>query len=79
MKTLSLRLNDSVFQETEKVVAIIHKPRNKYINEALDYYNKIQKRALLFKKLENESNLVKKESMKVLSEFEALYDNDKTI
>ena len=76
MKTVSLRLSDSVFQETEKVVAIVHKPSNKYINEALDYYNKIQKRALLARRLERESNLVKKESMLVLSEFEALYDND---
>lgn len=74
MKTLSLRLNDSVFQETEKVVAIVHKPRNKYINEALEYYNKIQKQTILAKRLEKESKLVKSESMLVLSEFEALHD-----
>jgi hypothetical protein len=76
MKTLSLRLNDTVFVETEKVVSMIHKPRNKYINEALEYYNKIQKRTLIAKKLEKESKLVKVESMIVLSEFEALHDNN---
>ena len=76
MKTLSLRLNETVFIETEKVVSMIHKPRNKYINEALEYYNKIQKRTLIAKKLEKESKLVKAESMVVLSEFEALHDNN---
>jgi hypothetical protein len=75
MKTLSLRLNESVFLETEKVVTLIHKPRNKYLNEAINYYNKIQKRELLAKRLEKESKLVKKESMIVLSEFEKLNDN----
>jgi hypothetical protein len=79
MKTLSLRLNESIFLETEKVVSKIHKPRNKYLNEAIDYYNRIQKQALLAKKLEQESKLVKSESMKVLKEFERLHDNNKAI
>jgi|WetSurMetagenome_2_1015567.scaffolds.fasta_scaffold967027_2 hypothetical protein len=79
MKTLSLRLNESIFLETEKVVSIIHKPRNKYLNEAIDYYNRIQKQALIAKKLEHESKLVKSESMKVLKEFERLHDNTKAI
>lgn len=79
MKTLSLRLNDTIFQETEKVVSIVKKPRNKYISEAIDYYNRIQKQALLAKRLEKESELVKSESMKVLIEFEALNDNNKAI
>ena len=76
MKTLSLRLNDTVFVDTEKVLEMIHKPRNKYINEALEYYNKVQKQALLAKQLERESKLVKSESMNVLSEFEALHDDN---
>jgi hypothetical protein len=79
MKTLSLRLNESIFLETEKVVSKIHKPRNKYLNEAIDYYNRIQKQALLAEKLEQESKLVKSESMKVLKEFERLHDNNKAI
>lgn len=76
MKTLSLRLSDTVFIETEKVVSIIKKPRNKYISEALEYYNKIQKQSLLAKRLEKESKLVKDESMIVLSEFEALHEDN---
>jgi len=76
MKSLSLRLNDTIFIETEKVISMMHKPRNKYINEALDYYNKLQKQTLLAKRLEKESQLVKDESMLVLSEFEALHDDN---
>ncbi len=76
MTTLSLRLNDNVFFDTEKVVSFLNIPRNKYINEALDYYNRVQKQAVLAEKLERESKLVQVESMLVLSEFEALYDEN---
>lgn len=70
MKTVSLKIDDSIFGETEKILSRIKKPRNRYINEAIDYYNRIQKRLILEKKLRKESNLVKKDSMSVLKEFE---------
>ena len=76
MKTLSLKLDDGVFEETEEVIGAINKPRNRYINEALQYYNRIQKRKLLTKQLAFESKLVSEESMKVLSEFEELDEYD---
>ena len=72
MKTLSLKLDDSVFTETEQVINHIKKSRNRYINEALDFYNKVQKRKLLAAKLEKESILVKDESLTVLHEFEMI-------
>jgi hypothetical protein len=72
MKTISLKIDESIFAETEKLLAIIKKPRNRYINEAIEYYNKQQKRAVLEKKLRKESELVKSESMLVLKEFEDL-------
>jgi len=72
MKTLSLKLDDSVFTETEQLITHIKKSRNRYINEALDYYNKVQKRKLLALKLERESKLVKDESLTVLHEFEMI-------
>ena len=76
MKTVSLKIDDSIFGETEDVVALIKKPRNRYINEALDYYNKVQKRKILKQKLQKESILVKDNSMSVLKEFESIeYDN----
>ncbi len=76
MKILSLKLDESIFQETEKLVKEINQPRNRYINEALNFYNKIQNRKILAKKLEVESKLVQEESMKVLEEFENLLDVD---
>ncbi len=76
MKTLSLKLDDAIYIETEKLLLEIKKPRNRYINEALSFYNIAQKRKLLAKKLETESRLVQKESMNVLSEFESLLDGD---
>lgn len=70
MKTISLKIDDSIFGETEMLLIHIKKPRNRYINEAIEYYNKIQARTLLEKKLKFESLLVREESMAVLSEFE---------
>jgi len=76
VKTLSLKLDDTIFQETEQVVTRLKKPRNRYINEALLYYNRLQKKKLLAGKLEAESKLVREESLKVLAEFENLDDYD---
>jgi predicted transcriptional regulator len=72
MKTVSLKIDDSIFGETEKILSKIKKPRNRYINEAIDYYNRIQKRAILEKKLKKESDLVKADSMGVLKDFEKI-------
>jgi len=72
MKTVSLKIDDSVFGETEKILSRIKKPRNRYINEALDYYNKVQRKKILEKKLRKESELVKSDSMSVLKDFEEI-------
>jgi hypothetical protein len=72
MKTVLLKLDDSTYGETESILARIRKPRNRYINEAVAFYNKYQKRQLIEKQLKEESTLVKEESMRVLNEFESL-------
>lgn len=74
MKTLSLKLDDNVFEETEKVIAELQLARNRYINEALNLYNQYNKRQVLKKKLVKESKLVAKSSSEVLAEFERLTD-----
>lgn len=79
MKTLSLKLDDNVFQETEQVTGYLKKSRNRYINDALDHYNKIQKRKMLEAKLAVESGLVAKESMKVLNEFDQIDDESEAV
>ncbi|MBP5995202.1 MAG: hypothetical protein KA736_05820 [Crocinitomicaceae bacterium] len=76
MKTLSLKLDNSVFEETEQLLDKIQKTRNRYINEALQYYNQIQKKKLIEQMLVQDSKLVSNESMKVLHEFENLEDYD---
>lgn len=72
MKTVSLKIDDSIFGETEKILSQIKRPRNRYINEAIEYYNRLQKRTLLEKRLKSESDLVKKDSMTVLKDFEEI-------
>ena len=76
MKTISLKLDDSIFNETEDLLTEMKKSRNRYINEAVDYYNRINRRNIISKKLAKESRLVKRESLTVLSEFESLQDED---
>lgn len=74
MKLLSLKLQDDIFNEVEKVVHRLHVPRNAYINRALAFYNQLYKRKLLKKQLEQESKAVRAVSLEVLHEFERLDD-----
>lgn len=70
MKTVSLKIDDSIFEETEKILSRIKNSINRYINEALAFYNQVQKRQILEKKLKEESDLIKSDSLSVLKEFE---------
>jgi len=72
MKTVSLKIDDSIFGETEKILTRIQIPRNRYINEAIRYYNRFQRRSLLERRLKTESDLVKTDSLKVLKDFEEI-------
>jgi len=74
MKILSLKLDENIFNETELVLMKVKKSRNRYINEAVDYYNRLNRRSILAEKLSKESKLVKDESLFILSEFENLND-----
>ena len=72
MKIVSLKIDDSIFGETEKILSGMKKSRNRYINEAIDYYNRLQRRLIIEKQLKKESDLVKSDSMSVLKEFEEI-------
>ena len=74
-KNLSLKLDEPIFQEAENILSRIKIPRNRYINLAVDLYNKLYKRRLLRKKLEKESRTVAANSMEVLREFELLMED----
>jgi len=79
MKNLSLKLDDEIYNETEKLSVKLEINRNRYINNAVSFYNQLQKRKILAGKLAAESKLVQKESMKVLAEFEKLDDEHTAI
>ena len=76
MKTLSLKLDDKIFDETEELTSKLKLARNRYINEAVSIYNLYNKRRLLKKQLMKESKLSSKDSMDILREFEKLIDED---
>jgi len=73
-KTLSLKLKDEIFNETEDILEEINKPRNAYINDALGFYNKLMRRGLLKEQLKKESGIVSDLSMEVLHELELIED-----
>jgi len=72
MKTVSLKIDEAIFGETEEILSVMKKPRNRYFNEAIGFYNKLQKKIILEQKLRNESKLVSPDSLSVLKEFEEL-------
>jgi hypothetical protein len=76
MKNLSLKMDDAVFLETERIIKKVRKNRNRYINEAVQFYNLVHQRKLLSSQLKIESKLVREESMKILEEFESLENED---
>jgi hypothetical protein len=76
MKTLSLKLDNAIFDETEKITAEIKMTRNRYINEAVELYNRFNKKKLLKSQLQKESVLIAADSMEILREFEAFADED---
>jgi predicted transcriptional regulator len=78
MKVLSLKLDDDVFEETERIISKLELARNRYINEALALYNKYNSRKMLKSQLAKEAVLANATSMDVLREFEAL-DDDQAI
>ena len=76
MKTLSLKLDDEIFNEAEELTCKLKVARNRYINEAVNVYNLYNRRKLLMKQLTKESKLTMEDSMEVLHEFEKLIDED---
>jgi len=79
MKTLSLKLDDKIFEEAEELTSKLKLARNRYINEAVNIYNQFNKRKLLKNQLIKESKLTSNDSMDVLNEFEQLMGDDEAI
>jgi hypothetical protein len=79
MKTLSLKLDDKIFDEAEELTSQMKLARNRYINEAVNIYNQYNKRKLLKAQLKKESLLTSKDSMEILNELEKLLGDDQAI
>lgn len=73
-KPISAKIQDDLYSEMEDLAKRLHWPKNAYINEAIAHFNRHHARRLLAEALRRESQAVGEESLKVLSEFEALRD-----
>jgi hypothetical protein len=76
MKTISLKLEDYIFRDTENLLSAVNLSRNRYINDAILYYNKLQRNRQLEKALKAESKACEQSSMEVLTEFENIDNYD---
>lgn len=76
MKLLSLKLDEPIFMETEEILKEKGIPRNRYINEALDFYNRYHKRKKIAKAFTKASALVRESSMEINAEFDQLIDEE---
>ena len=76
MKTISLKLDEKIFADTENLLDSVQLSRNRYINEAILHYNNIQRKLQLEKILAAESKACEQSSKEVLNEFEMIDDYD---
>lgn len=74
MKTLSLKLDTEIFNETEAIIKDKKVARNRYINQALEFYNSYQKRNKLRDEFAKASALTKESSFEILSEFDEMFE-----
>ncbi len=74
MKTICIKLDDEIFEETDRIAGKLNMARNRYINEALEAYNRLISRKFLKEKLLKESNQINQSSMDVLKDLEKITD-----
>lgn len=77
--SVSLKLENQTFVEINEIVKGTNISRNKYINEALKYYNKLKKREAIIIQLKLEIERTSESSLEVLKDFETLLDDDETV
>jgi predicted transcriptional regulator len=79
MKSISVKIDEKIFKDTDEISSALKLPRNSYIHDALTFYNKYNKRQILKEKLKRESSLAKQVSMQILAIFEQLDDRSEAI
>ena len=72
MKSILLKLDDKLFEETEALIKEEKVSRLSYIKQAIDHYNKWQKRKKMEAQMEKEIEIIKKdkEGWKEFKEWE---------
>ena len=70
MKSLSLKLDEKLFEETEEVTQELKIARNRYINDALELYNKFNQRLLIEKQIKKEIEEGRVSSLEVMRDWE---------
>ena len=78
MKSILLKLDDNLFEETDKQVKAKKTSRSNYIKMAIEQYNKWQRKKTLEEQLEREALLLKEDDpdRELKMEFEQASLND---
>lgn len=75
MGTISIRLNDDILEHTKSQAVALDIPRAEYIRRAIVAMNTAVARDLRRKKIMEASKRVRRESMRINSEFAAIEDD----
>ena len=70
MKSVSLKIEEKLLESTDELLKFKRISRNAYINEAIKFYNDLQRSKFIAATLIKEAKLVEEESMQILKEFE---------
>jgi BioD-like phosphotransacetylase family protein len=74
MVNLSLKLDEEVFSEVERNLKFLKISRNAYINEALNFFNKLNKKKEIRQLIKEDIKKLGNADMEVLNDFEVLED-----
>lgn len=69
-KVISLKIEDQIFDKTEALISELKISRNKYINDALENYNRMKEMEKVNVLLVKASILVRDNSIEVMQDFE---------
>ena len=73
-KALSLKMDEKIFRDAEALIKKIKVPRNAYINHAVAFYTRCQKRRLVKMQLRKDVDLLNADTREVINSFELLDD-----
>lgn len=69
-KAISLKIEDQIFDKTEELISGLKISRNKYINDSLENYNRMEEMEKVNALLVKASILVRDNSIEVMQDFE---------